>query len=365
MSHIEKRGPGRYRARWNEPGGRERSKTFERKTDAVKFLATVDADQLRGQYVDPHDKTTVLEYARQWAEGRPHRPTSARRTASNINNHIAGTALGERRLASVLPSDVQAWVSDRAARLAPSTLDNLVSLIRSVFTAAAQDRLIGTSPAIKLTLPASRPERVVPLTVQQVVGLASAMPPRNEAMVLVQAGLGLRIGELLALRLEDVDFLHQTVRIDWQTDDETRSLVDVKTPTSHRTIPLPRVVAEALSRHIATFPPAEDGTLFHTRFGQFYRRDYYGTTIFKKAVHKAGLPKGTTSHDLRHHYASVLIERGESLVAVAERLGHENATLVMTTYGHLMPNSEARTRKAVDDAWSEVLDGLGTASASA
>jgi integrase len=72
---------------------------------------------------------------------------------------------------------------------------------------------------------------------------------------------------------------------------------------------------------------------------------------FRAAVERAGLPEGTTSHDLRHHYASVLLAAGESVVAVAERLGHENATLVLTTYGHLLPDSEERTRRAVDSAW--------------
>jgi integrase len=47
----------------------------------------------------------------------------------------------------------------------------------------------------------------------------------------------------------------------------------------------------------------------------------------------------------------VLLAAGESVVAVAERLGHENATLVLKTYGHLMPDSEDRTRRAVDEAW--------------
>ena len=72
------------------------------------------------------------------------------------------------------------------------------------------------------------------------------------------------------------------------------------------------------------------------------------------AAKRAGLPAGTTSHDLRHHYASVLLAAGESVVAVAERLGHDNATLVLTTYGHLMPDSEDRTRMAVDEAWSAI-----------
>ena len=74
-------------------------------------------------------------------------------------------------------------------------------------------------------------------------------------------------------------------------------------------------------------------------------------TVFRAAVKKAGLPAGTTSHDLRHHYASVLLAGGDSVLAVAERLGHEDATLVMTTYGHLLPDSKDRTRQAVDAAW--------------
>jgi integrase len=67
----------------------------------------------------------------------------------------------------------------------------------------------------------------------------------------------------------------------------------------------------------------------------------------------------TTTHDVRHHYASVLLAAGESVAAVAERLGHENTTLVLPTYGHLRPDSEDRTRKAVDDAWRASETGNG------
>jgi hypothetical protein len=48
----------------------------------------------------------------------------------------------------------------------------------------------------------------------------------------------------------------------------------------------------------------------------------------------------------------VLLGAGESVVSVAERLGHKNAALVLSTYGHLMPDSEERTRRAVDEAWA-------------
>jgi integrase len=194
----------------------------------------------------------------------------------------------------------------------------------------------------------------VPLTVQQVQALADAMPVRNRAMVIAQAGLGLRIGELLALRVEDVDFLRRIVRIQWKIAPGTQVRAVPKTPRSRRTVPLPTVVADALAAHIAAFPPGANGWIFTSSAGAVYWQDYYATRVFGAAVERLGLPAGTTTHDLRHHYASVLLAAGESVVAVAERLGHENATLVLKTYGHLMPDSEDRTRRAVDGAWCAI-----------
>lgn len=191
----------------------------------------------------------------------------------------------------------------------------------------------------------------MPLTVEQVRALAAAIPARNRAMVLTQAGLGLRIGELLGLRVQDVDFLRRVVRVETQLAPGSRVRSQPKTPRSRRAVPLPQVVADALAEHLASFPAGADGSVFTTTTGGPYRHDYYGSMIFKAAVERAGLPLSTTSHALRHHYASVLLAGGESVVAVAERLGHENASLVLSTYGHLMPDSEDRTRRAVDEAW--------------
>jgi integrase len=144
-------------------------------------------------------------------------------------------------------------------------------------------------------------------------------------MVPTQAGLGLRIGELLGLRASDVDILRRSMRIECQIPPGARERTEPKTPRSRRSIPLPTSLAEELAQHMADFPPAPDGSLFSTRFGGCYLHAYYGTTIFQAARRRAGLPEGTTTHDLRHHYASVLLAAGESVVAVAERLGHENA----------------------------------------
>ncbi|HEY3008180.1 MAG TPA: site-specific integrase [Micromonosporaceae bacterium] len=355
MGSVQKRvrdGNVTYLARWRDDARRQRKRSFARKIDAERFLAQVEADLVRGQYVDPSDRTTVIEYARRWAAGRVHRPTTARRVGQLIDKHIAGTPLGGRRLAAVVPSEVQAWAADRAKLLAPTTLRNLVGLLRSIYAAAVLDRLVGRSPVVRITLPAADRERIVPLTVAQVRALADAMPARNRAMVIAQAGLGLRIGELLALRAQDIDRVAWLVRVEWQLAPQSKVRSVPKTRRSRRTVPLPQVVADAIDEHLTGYPPAEDGTLFTTRFGTPYRHDYYGSMIFAKAARDAGLPAGTTSHDLRHHYASLLLMQGESVITVAERLGHENATLVLSTYGHLMPDSEERTRRAVDDAWS-------------
>lgn len=343
-----------YDVRFRDPDGRQRKKTFSKKGDADRFAATVEADKVRGLYVDHSDRTTVAEYARAWAAGRPHRPTTARRVSGLIETHIAATALGGRRVPAVRPSEVQAWATDRAQHLAPSTLRSVVSLLRSIYASAVLDRLTVSSPVVRVALPRYERPRVVPLTVEQVRALAEAMPARHRSMVITQAGLGLRIGELLALRVQDVDFLRRTVRVEWQYVAKAKERSEPKTPRSRRTIPLPQVVADALAQHIAAHPPAGDGSLFTTLAGGRLTHHRYGTELFGAAARKAKLPAGTTSHDLRHHFASVLLAAGESVVAVAERLGHEDASLVLSTYGHLMPDSEERTRRAVDEAWCAI-----------
>ena len=108
--------------------------------------------------------------------------------------------------------------------------------------------------------------------------------------MVIQAGLGLRIAELLALRLEDVDFLRRTVRIEWQLTPDGKHRVSPKTPRSRRTLPLPTVVAESLAAHIAEFPPAEDGSLFTTTSGNLYRQEHFGARVFTPAAKRLAYP---------------------------------------------------------------------------
>ena len=158
----------------------------------------------------------------------------------------------------------------------------------------------------------------------------------------------MRVGELLALRVEDVNFLRRTLRVEFQREQRSGKRVVPKTPRSRRTLPLPAMVGNALAAHIQQFSPHADGSLFTRESGMPLHYAEYQRAVILRAVRKLVaedpmFPADTSTHALRHHYTSVLLAAGESVIAVAERLGHENAALVLSTYGHLMPDSEDRT----------------------
>ncbi len=350
---VTKRPNGSWRARIIGPDGKEHAKHCRTKAEALRWeRAQLDARD-KGQWIDPSSSTTVAEYARQWAASRPHRTGTAQRVEGMIRNHLEATPLGKRPLVAVRPSEVQAWVTGRSQVLAPRTLRLLLSLLRSVYASAVLDRLVASSPVVRITLPSDHRAKIVPLTVEQVEALADAVPDRCRAMIITQSGLGLRISELLGLRVQDVLWLERSVKIEVQRDRHTMQLERLKTPASRRTIPLPNVVADALSQHIAKYEPCDDGAIFAMAEGEPWKQNHIQRGIINAGVKAAGLPPHTTSHDLRHSYASWLLQAGESVVTVADRLGHTDATLVMRVYGHLVPGQEDRTRKAIDGLWAK------------
>lgn len=369
MPDIDRLPSGKWQARWRDDTGHQRKKSFRTKTLAVQHLAGVVTELSRGTYIDPSDTTTVVEYARRYADIQPHGARTAKRIDAYIRNHLGDLPLGQMRLQRVRASDVQAWATDRSKVLADTTLRNTVGFVRSVFAAAHHDGRIARDPSRRIRLPEPDDRRIIPLTIDQVRALFAHMPPRQAAMIVVQAGLGLRAGELLGLRLGDVDFLRREVSVTCQLEpgSRERARIDPKTRRSRRVVPLPQVVADALAAHLVRWPALPDGSIWSTWTGRAPRHDHYNKS-FAAAVQRVNraadqgqakgsavdpirVPAGTTSHALRHHYASVLIAAGASVIEVAERLGHKDGTLVLRTYGHLFEGQEDRTRRAIDDAW--------------
>lgn len=159
MGHIERRAPGKWRARYRAPDGRERSCTFARKADAEVFLAGVEADMARGHYVDPAGgRRTFGEQAWEWRAVQLHRPTTAAQVDSHLRNHVL-PFFGARPLASIRPSEIQAWVKDRSAVLTPATVEVVYRYVAAIFRSAVEDRLLAASPCRGVKLPKRPPGR--------------------------------------------------------------------------------------------------------------------------------------------------------------------------------------------------------------
>lgn len=103
---------------------------------------------------------------------------------------------------------------------------------------------------------------------------------------------------------------------------------------------------DALAAHLRDLTIARDGLVF-TIDGDPITRQVFGH-LWRPVVKAAGLPVGTGFHALRHHFASLLIRHGESVKTVQARLGHASAVETLDTYSHLWPDSDDRTREAVD-----------------
>jgi integrase len=201
--------------------------------------------------------------------------------------------------------------------------------------------------------------RVEPLSTEVVLALADAVPDRYRALVILAAGTGMRQGECFGLTMDRINFLRRVVHVDQQLVTVTGRapfLALPKTAASVRSIPLPAVVIDALAAHLAKYPPT-DGFVFTTETGRPIHR-----TAFGKEWRKAA--PGVHFHELRHYYASLLIPHGESVKVVQSRLGHASASETSDTYSHLWPDSDDRTRTAVDSVFSadtartgEVIDG--------
>jgi len=197
-------------------------------------------------------------------------------------------------------------------------------------------------------------------------------------MVYLAAGCGLRLGEMLGLEVEDIDFDTREVHVRRQLKllaGRRPYLGRVKTKTSVRTVELPDVVAGPLKLHIDRGISAvtlDDDTdsrrtvrreallLFRGRDGEPVNVPTFSRT-WAGARAAVGLPARVGIHALRHYYATVLIHAGASVKAVQLALGHSSPIITLNTYVHEWPDAVDRTRSLIDGA----LGQRGTAATSA
>jgi integrase len=257
MAHVQKRGE-RWQARYRAPDGRERSKRFDRKIDAERWLDLNGADIARHLWVDPRlGKMTFAKWAEQWtATTIANRSSTRARDASYLRTYVV-PSFGNKEIGAITHVEVRGWVAELSSRKAPATVHKAFQILAKILAGAADAGLIPGNPCNRVPLPRIEREEMRFLAPAEVDRLASSIDSRYRALVLVGAYGGLRIGELAGLRRGRVDILRGRV-------DVAEICVQPKTRAGRRSLTLPRSVAASLDEHLATFTAAEPAALVFT-----------------------------------------------------------------------------------------------------
>jgi integrase len=192
MGHIERRvwsGKASYRARYRDPAGRERSKSFRRKADAERWLAEIEHAKGRGTWTDPALGRTRFDdwLASWWATTTNLRPTTRTRDELVLRLY-AHPRFGKVPLAAITQVDVRTWVAELSARgLTPATVTKTYQVFSKVMGAAVDAGYLAQTPCRKVPLPKVEREEMRFLTPAEIIALSDAIRPLYRTLVLVGA----------------------------------------------------------------------------------------------------------------------------------------------------------------------------------
>ena len=369
----------RYRVRYIDPDGKERKKSFpdRAKRAAEDFMVSVESDKLRGAYIDPAaGRMTFREYAEAWLRTRVFDESTREGVEIRLRRHLY-PFFGARPLASIKPGHIREWDADMVSVLAPATRAVTFTHLRTILGAAVDDERIAKNPcSARSVTPPRPPERkVTPWTLSQIRAIRAGLPLRYRPLVDLGSGCGVRQGEMLGLAADDIDLVNGWIRIRRQVKRvHSRLVFGLPKSNRDRRIPLPDSVAATLRMHLDAVPPTTvtlpwedpsgsetataDLVFTTTRHGAI-NRSWLNEHCWYPALASAGIPRDRTTgmHALRHFYASALLDAGESIKALATYLGHTDPGFTLRIYTHLMPASEDRTRKAIDNLFGAPNNG--------
>jgi integrase len=333
---VEKRGD-KWRARYRGPDGRERNKSFRRKLDAQRWLADQKVRLSRGEWVDPAAlRVEFGAVAREWFDGTLHlkpRTRSSYRRLLDLRVLPRWERIPMGKVAGMLPE----WISELASSgLSASQVRQTVYVFSSVCQHAILTGRLLANPVAGIKLPklVSSGERRF-LSHEEVAKLAGQAGLYG-TLVRTLAYTGLRWGEVIALRVRDLDLARGRLDVRRAYVDIDGQLVEGK-PKTHqsRSVPLPGALRDELGALVAdldrdalVFTAPEGGPL---RVGNFRQR------VWTPAVKAAGLD-GFTIHGLRHTAASLYISACTPPKVVQRVLGHASVVMTMDLYGHLYPD---------------------------
>lgn len=365
MPWTEKLPSGRYRGMYRLPNGQKRSAgTYPHKKRAKDAAIEAEAKVKKPGWRDPRDGlTTWSDWRDIWWPTRAIEPQTRASEASMVANHIM-PRWGDVALADIKRQDVQAWMtgfinenigSDEDPRYrAPSTARRILNVFVSSMSAAVDAELIAANPALRIKLPPMPEGSEVFLTRAQYAALVDAVPKRADRAVLdFLVGTGARWGEMAGLHLHNLDLEHGRVRLQDVTDG-----TEIKPYTKGRHlryVPLMQWVVDNLDLHDANGcglkhrgrKGCPSGLVFPGPRGGVRDDRNFSQRVLAPAITTAGLEQlGMSLHDLRHTYASWLIQDGVPLTRVCELLGH--ASIQMTErYAHLEPVTTSDIEHAI------------------
>ncbi|MFU8854874.1 tyrosine-type recombinase/integrase [Micromonospora sp. SL1-18] len=365
----------RYRVRYIAPDGKEKSQSFpdKKKREAQAFLANVQADILKGTYVDPDaGRVTFKQYADEWLAAATTDVLTRDRIEYELRLHVY-PVLGHKAMASIQPATIRAWARGLQEKgLSAGYRRVLFSDVSMIMNAAVDDKKIVSNPfsAKSIQRPRQVPNKVQPWSIDRLTAFRAKMPDRYRVAVDLGAGCGLRQGEIFAISPDDLDATRPSLHVIRQIK-LVRGALIFAPPKGGKTreVPLPDSVARRLDDHAKQYAPVEATLPWGTPTGDLTTVKLYLTTtdglplsrskfnpgVWKPAIRATGIPNDRRNgmHVLRHTYASVLLDAGESIKALSAYLGHADPGFTLRTYTHLLPNSEDRTRRAIDKAFGD------------
>ena len=326
---------------------------FRTKAEATQWLATVEADLLRGEHLDPSTRSQrFAPYAHDWLAAKTElRPKTAELYGYLLEVHLL-PYLGERLIGRIDSATVRQWNSTiRSGRISDTTAAKAYRLLRQILQSAVDDRLLRENPCrIKGAAVERSSERQIP-TVEQVLKLADAVPPRYRALVLVAAFAGLRRGECwgLARRHIDLAATPPTITVERSrvpTDSQGFLFQPPKTVAGHRRISLPDLLTDELRRHLDLFVADQRDALVFT---DERTSDTPTPTVWRLAWDKArrGTNVACTLHDLRHVAGTLNAAAGATIKEAMARLGHSSPEAALR-YQHAVAARDAEIAAGVN-----------------
>jgi integrase len=313
--------------------------------EARLLKSGLKADVARGEYREL-SRVRFDEYAREWArtyQGRTSRgirPTTVAEYERDLELH-AMPFLGRLRLAEIEPREVKALARHLADKgLAPATVRIVMAPVRALFATAVEEGLIRSNPCAGLRLAGavqpSGAEKRRALTEDELDRLLAETPERWRLLVRFLAQTGLRVGELIALRWEDVDVGDRRIQVRRRL---YKGAFDA--PKSHygvRKVPISTRLAQDLWRHRGgAAHTGDEDPVFATSTGNPIRPEYILRSVVKPAAQRAGVGWAGL-HTLRHTCASMLFRSGWNAKQVQMVLGHHSPAFTLATYVHLVPD---------------------------